>query len=400
MISVGSLFSGGLDGIGLACEMAGMKVRWQIEKDDWRRQVLALRNPRSQIFGDITHVKAEQLRPVDVMVGGFPCQDISSAGRRAGIKGERSGLWYEFARLIRELRPAIILLENADEITAPIRERGTKRITDQAPGFAVLASLAEMGFDAQWGIVPASATGAPHKRDRWWCIGWNLSNANRIRQRRQARTAIAGTHDYHEQRDASLCERGRRSVVHPSISSSGDELSDAFGVGLQTSNSLSRRSETARSSLAGAGVDVSHAYINTLASKHPLNERTGQSVAAYADSTQLRYAERSRLSREAGQELEEPAQLASRSGWSDEPNVGGVVFARLSHRLERLASTQLWAAPLGIRPYPFEPPRLVDHTSDWANRVEAIGDSVCVPVAQAFAEGIKEAWYWLEAQSN
>lgn len=367
MLSVGSLFSGGLDGIGLACENAGMRVRWQIEKEEWRRRVLALRFPRSQLFGDIQRVQATQLRPVDVMVGGFPCQDISSAGLRAGIKGSRSGLWFEFARLIGELRPAIVMLENADEITAPIRERRTGRITDCAPGFAVLASLAEMGFDAQWGIVPASAAGAPHKRDRWWCIAWNISNANRIRQRRETQTAVLRTHDYHIERHATLRQSDRGTVIHAPIASGGNDVSDALGVGLQASHSIAVGSEPTRSSVDGTSADVRH-------------------------------AERTRLQRRTEQGVEPSAQLFPRSRWSHEPDLGGVVFAGLPGRLERLARTQLYAAPLGLPPYPFEPPRLIDHTPDWSKRVEALGDSVCVPVAQALAEGIQEAWHWLERQ--
>jgi hypothetical protein len=96
---------------------------------------------------------------VDVLCGGFPCQDISLAGRGAGLAGERSGLWREFARLIGELRPRYVIVENVPALTS----RGLD---------VVLADLAACGFDAEWDHLPASAFGAPHRRDRIWLVAY------------------------------------------------------------------------------------------------------------------------------------------------------------------------------------------------------------------------------------
>jgi hypothetical protein len=85
------------------------------------------------------------------------------------------------------------------------------------------------------------------------------------------------------------------------------------------------------------------------------------------------------------------------SGWAHEPDLGGIVFNGLARRLERLAREQLYAAPLGLQPYPFEPPRLTDDNYDWKNRVEAVGDGVVIPVVRAFAAGIREAIYAQDA---
>lgn len=96
---------------------------------------------------------------VDIITAGFPCQDISVAGRGAGIDGERSGLFFELARIVRGVRPRYVFLENVAAITA----RGLDR---------VLGELAQMGFNAPWGCLSAAAVGAPHKRDRWWCLAY------------------------------------------------------------------------------------------------------------------------------------------------------------------------------------------------------------------------------------
>jgi DNA (cytosine-5)-methyltransferase 1 len=98
-------------------------------------------------------------RGIDLICGGFPCQDISVAGKGAGLKGERSGLWKEFARIIGELRPRYVIVENV----AALLGRG---LGD------VLGDLAALGYDAEWHCIPASAVGAPHRRDRIWIVAY------------------------------------------------------------------------------------------------------------------------------------------------------------------------------------------------------------------------------------
>jgi DNA (cytosine-5)-methyltransferase 1 len=135
--------------------------------------VLAKNFPNAERFEDVRTVGAHNLRPVDVLVGGFPCQDISNAGLRVGIDGERSGLWSEFARIIGELRPQYVLVENV----AALLGRGMER---------VLGDLAEVGYDAEWDCIPAAAVGAPHIRDRVWIFSyprqkhWYGANAVKI----------------------------------------------------------------------------------------------------------------------------------------------------------------------------------------------------------------------------
>lgn len=330
MLTVGSLCAG-MDGLGLACERAGLRVRWQVELREWCRRLLAIRYPRSQLFEDVNNVGLHNLRPVDAIVAGFPCQDISGAGHRAGIKGKRSGLWYEVARVIRELRPAIVLLENADEICAPIRERGTGRVIDAAPGFAVLATLAEMGFDAQWGVVGAAHSGAPHERLRWWCIAWNVSNANHIRQ--QKSQTIKQYSSYAKQHPAARITE-REAVVYAPVAS-------------------------------GQGYSIPYASSQRLQRQTSITSRHEEKVATIA------------------------VNRGDRIG-TNESDLGGIMFNGLPSRLERQARTQLYAAPLGMQPYAFEPSRLTHDDFDWKDRIEALGNSVAVPTAQAVAECAKE----------
>src|SRR5690606_7177861 len=110
-LTVGSLFSG-IGGIDLGLERAGMETRWFSEIDPYASRVLAKHWPNVPNHGDITQIDFRAVEAVDVLCGGFPCQDLSLAGKRAGIDGERSGLWSEYVRAIRDLRPRYVLVEN------------------------------------------------------------------------------------------------------------------------------------------------------------------------------------------------------------------------------------------------------------------------------------------------
>jgi DNA (cytosine-5)-methyltransferase 1 len=153
---VGSLFSG-IGGLDLGLERAGMEVVWQVEVDEWCRGVLAKHWPNVPQYGDIRELVGDEVEAVDLICGGFPCQPASSVGKRRGTADER-WLWPEMARLIRVLRPRLVLMENVPGLFHR--------------GFAdVLADLAESGYDAEWDCLPAAAFGAPHLRDRIFIIG-------------------------------------------------------------------------------------------------------------------------------------------------------------------------------------------------------------------------------------
>lgn len=156
--TLGSLFAG-IGGIDLGFERAGFKTAWQVEIDPYCRKVLARHFPDAERFEDVRRVGAGSLRRVDVIAGGFPCQDISNAGKRAGIDGERSGLWSEYARIIGELRPRFVFVENVTALLG----RGLGR---------VLGDLAALGFNAEWDCIPACSLGSPHRRDRLWLVAY------------------------------------------------------------------------------------------------------------------------------------------------------------------------------------------------------------------------------------
>lgn len=112
MLTIGSLFSG-IGGLELGLQWSGLgPVRWQVEIDPFARGILAMHWPHARRYRDVREVGAATLPWVDVVCGGFPCQDVSQAGKGAGLGGARSGLWSEFARVVRELRPWCVLVEN------------------------------------------------------------------------------------------------------------------------------------------------------------------------------------------------------------------------------------------------------------------------------------------------
>jgi DNA (cytosine-5)-methyltransferase 1 len=159
-VKVLDLFSG-IGGFSLGLERAGMQTVAFCEIEPFCRKILRKHWPSVPIYEDVTKLTAKQLTTdgisVDVICGGFPCQDISTAGKGAGIGGERSGLWKEYARLIGQLRPRYVIVENVSALLG----RGLS---------VVLGDLAEIGYDAEWHCIPASAVGAPHRRDRVWII--------------------------------------------------------------------------------------------------------------------------------------------------------------------------------------------------------------------------------------
>lgn len=155
----GSLFSG-IGGMDLGLERVGMECRWQVEIDEFCRKVLTKHWPNVPKFNDVKEVGKHNLESVDLIAGGFPCQDISEAGKRAGIEGEQSGLWSEYHRIIREIRPRFVLVENVSELLV----RGIGR---------VLGDLAQSGYDAEWQCLPAGAFGAVHCRDRVFVLAFD-----------------------------------------------------------------------------------------------------------------------------------------------------------------------------------------------------------------------------------
>ena len=159
------LFSG-IGGFSLGLERAGMRTVAFCERDGYARRVLKKHWPTAWLYEDVTTLTRKRLNSdgifPNVVCGGFPCQDISTAGKGAGITGSRSGLWKEIVRLVREIRPRYVIAENV----SALRSKGLN---------VVLSDLASVGYDAEWHCIPASAINAPHRRDRVWVMAYAQS---------------------------------------------------------------------------------------------------------------------------------------------------------------------------------------------------------------------------------
>lgn len=183
-MKIGSLFSGagGLDLAALEL-FDGAGMAWHCEIDPAASKVLAYQWPDVPNLGDITTVDWAQVEPVDILTAGFPCQDVSLAGRRAGLaEGTRTGLWSHTATAIAVLRPRYVLLENVRGLLSASAIRGVGSgqgdVGDVRGGpvlralGAVLGDLAGLGFDAEWTCLPASRVGAAHRRERVFVLAF------------------------------------------------------------------------------------------------------------------------------------------------------------------------------------------------------------------------------------
>jgi DNA (cytosine-5)-methyltransferase 1 len=149
----------GIGGFSLAARwLGGIETVQFVEREPFCQKVLKKHWPDVSIHDDICTFQPEPCS-ADIICGGFPCQDISQAGKGAGLAGSRSGLFYELLRVVRLVGPRYIVLENVAAITY----RGMDD---------VLGALAEAGYDAEWACIPAAAVGACHQRDRWWCVAY------------------------------------------------------------------------------------------------------------------------------------------------------------------------------------------------------------------------------------
>ena len=184
-MKIGSLFSG-YGGLDLAVmNTTGAELAWHCEWEDAPSAILDKNFPGVPNYRDVTQVDFAQVEAVDILTGGFPCQDLSLAGKREGMKdGTRSGLWSEFARAIETLKPRLVVIENVRGLlsataTNPdlehcpwcMGESGDGEPALRALG-AVLGDLADIGYDAKWQGVRASDADAPHGRFRVFIIAY------------------------------------------------------------------------------------------------------------------------------------------------------------------------------------------------------------------------------------
>lgn len=205
-----SLFTG-IGCLDYAFVKAGFEIVAQVEIDPFCRAVLAKHAPtywpNAKVFEDVLTITQAELGTTDVLIGGFPCQDVSYAGKRQGITSDtRSGLWSHYARLIGDLRPRIALLENVPGILSK-------------DGIRVIADLARMGYDAEWCVVPAALVGAPHERKRWVCVAYPNNG--------RCRVAWHGQQDDHDAFGFHSEDRSERDAIQFRLGANSQSLGDA-----------------------------------------------------------------------------------------------------------------------------------------------------------------------------
>ncbi len=210
-MTFGSLFAG-IGGMDLGLERAGMTCKWQVEIDSYARRVLAKHWPDVRRHDDVRTFppSAPEEWRVDCIAGGFPCIDISSSGKKEGVNGEHSGLWSEFSRIIRRLRPSIVLMENV----ADIAYRG---LGD------VLGALAEIGLDAEWQVLPGAAFGSPQRRERMFIVAYADCFRRKGSKERDSQRTVFERWDYDD--GLALAERRARDA-QSWVSRANDGVSD------------------------------------------------------------------------------------------------------------------------------------------------------------------------------
>jgi len=319
-----ALFAGAGGGI-LGGHLLGWRTVCAVEWESYPASVLCARQndgllPPFPIWDDVQTFDGKPWRGiVDVVSGGFPCQDISAAGKGAGIDGERSGMWGEMARIIHEVRPRFVFVENSPMLTS----RGLGR---------VLGDLASMGFDAKWGVLGAADIGANHQRDRIWIVAKQMGNSDNNGQITPEIREIAEPrgNDNKAKQNETIQSQGS-GEQHETLAYSRCELWDEGNSGdLDTQEEIGTSSPILnQSSGEGCGED----QVADTREIRPCGEKTEQGLAR-----ELRFAE-------CG---------VDRNWWQREPefvprttqrNMGGVVDG-LASRVDRLKAIGNGQVPL------------------------------------------------------
>lgn len=225
-----SLFSG-IGAMDLAFALAGFDILVQVEINGFCQKVLEKHAPKywrnATLIADVRDVSRITIPRTrygyDVLFGGFPCQPHSVAGKRKG-KDDHRDLWPEFRRIIGDIRPRAVLLENVPNITRTV-------------GTGVIADLAALGYDATWGIISAADAGAPHLRERWWCVGYAVS------QRQPEPETGQSVSDPEWQYPA--CERSGRTIFHETVAGA-EILGDSGSVDVSRKRTLPREGTSTR----------------------------------------------------------------------------------------------------------------------------------------------------------
>ncbi|MGH2761402.1 MAG: DNA cytosine methyltransferase [Thermoleophilaceae bacterium] len=350
---VGSLFSGiGLLDYGLS--LAGWEHSFFCESEAERREILSLRWPGVPIFGDVREVDGAAPR-VDLLAGGFPCRGASTAGRRTGLDHPETALWREMARVVGLLRPPLVCVENVANLLA---------VPTEEPGRAwgeVLGDLASLGYVCAWDCLPAAAFGAPHLRDRLFCVAADAGGE--ARRGHGSGGERAGRRDHAHPADGGAAADAQRNAERP------QPLAERGGGG----STVAAGGGRAASDPDGAG---------EVGNGGQRGEQDRRADAGRGDSSAANARQGRRPRSEAGDRAE-----PSRSQPDAERLGVPVEWGRFGGAIER------WAALHGQPPEPLCAFRGVDARRAAGlerSRLSALGDGVLVQAGHFLGERLME----------
>ena len=340
----------GIGGFTLGLERAGFETVAFCEIEPYAQKVLRKNWPEVPIYDDVRTITAERLASdgigVDVITGGFPCQDISVAGNQAGIAdGTRSGLWSECARLIGELQPRYAIFENVTNLLNGERGAWFKR---------VLWDISALGYDAEWHCIPASELGAHHHRDRIWIIAYpNGSNSGYERQSEMQRNGrmdkwqaiannngeqklMAHTYSNDRRRECSAESLERDTWMEPRSGGERQSIAEAISI---MADAYSSRQQQSNKALAGGSSEQSHGA----------RIQSREADVSNPNESRLQRWLQDGIAYQAGWEVESIRRAAERGDrweryregyWATEPDVGRVVngVPNRTHRLKCLGN--------------------------------------------------------------
>jgi DNA (cytosine-5)-methyltransferase 1 len=273
-----ALFAGAGGGI-LASKMLGWRTVCAVEWEPYPASVLCARQNEGflesfPIWDDVQTFAGEPWRGiVDVVSGGFPCTDISAAGKGAGIDGKASGMWREMARIIHEVRPKFAFVENSPMLTS----RGLGR---------VLGDLASMGFDARWGVLGAADIGANHQRNRIWIVGKQISNTQSTRTRENNNRiweGVSGVSGGQNTENAEAISRWDDNISHPKHVRIGRRQQQQESTEKEIINTSSKNVERQRSIAIGIESEFGNISDASWWQSEPNLGRVANGVAARVD---------------------------------------------------------------------------------------------------------------------
>ena len=350
-----SLFSG-IGGMDIGFAAAGFDIVAQVELDDYCQRILTKHKagwwPHAALFADVRDFgRASIARDIDVVFGGFPCQPHSTAGKRLGAADHRN-LWPEFRRIVGELRPRAVLLENVPGILSTYAT-------------VIVADLAALGYDAQWGIISAADAGAPHLRKRWWCVAYARRDG---RQGAPAESQPA----YDEKQNAPAHQQGRG--ADPDAAVSGRET---LGNSSRSTEPNEQESDGCAQVLAESGTagrsqsgDCSEGDVG-----NPFGARLSRAVPERFAGDEGETAQRQ------GREI----RPSKRSGWRTTQRRLG----RATYRLPDWLDEPRFPAGQGTYQHEWEAPRTVQGKSAHrVSRIQALGNAVVPQIAYTLACGI------------